>query len=124
MQPLTSLGELDTALARSVARPIVIFKHSHTCGTSAQAYDEIEDVLGRGLGAETFLVDVRAHRSLSQAIAARFNVRHESPQVLLIQNGAVRWHTSHFRVTADAIAAAVLQAGAVALPPAEEREPG
>jgi bacillithiol system protein YtxJ len=113
MQPLTNLGELDTALARAASRPIVIFKHSHTCGTSAQAYEEIADVLSRGLGAETFLVDVRAHRSLSQAIAARFNVRHESPQVLLIQAGAVRWHTSHFRVTADAIAAALQQAGAV-----------
>jgi len=110
MQPLTSLGELDTALAQSTTRPIVIFKHSQTCGTSAQAYEEIEEVLSRGLGADTFLVDVRAHRSISQAIAARFNVRHESPQVLLIQDGAVKWHTSHFRVTADAIAAALQEA--------------
>jgi bacillithiol system protein YtxJ len=110
MQPLTSLGELDTALARSSTRPIVIFKHSRTCGTSVQAFEEIEEVLSRGLGAETFLVDVRAHRGISQAIAARFHVRHESPQVLLIQDGAVRWHSSHFRVTADAIAAAVQRA--------------
>jgi len=48
-------------------------------------------------------VDVRAHRPLSQAIAARTEVTHESPQVLLLRRGVPRWHASHFAVTADAI---------------------
>lgn len=110
MNILTTLEDLDAALAQSATLPIVIFKHSATCGTSAQAYEEIEESLAMSLGAKTYLVDVLANRGLSQAIAARFKVRHESPQVLLIRDGVVSWQASHFRVTADAIAAAVRQA--------------
>jgi hypothetical protein len=34
-------------------------------------------------------------------------VRHETPQALLIQDGRVVWSASHFRVTADAVGAAL-----------------
>ncbi len=46
-------------------------------------------------------------RALSQSLAARVQVRHESPQLFVLQGGAVRWHESHWRVTAEAVRAAV-----------------
>ena len=109
---LTSLQELDAALAHSAQRPIVIFKHSSTCGTSAMAYEEIEawiDTLlgGTSVPIDVYVVHVQTSRAVSNAIATRLGVRHESPQVLLVHEGAVRWSASHFRVTAEAIAAAV-----------------
>jgi len=107
MRPLTTIEDLDAAIARSASHPIVIFKHSGTCGTSAMAYEEIEAVLASACGGDIYLVDVRADRVVSQTIAARFNVRHESPQVLVIQDGIVRWQASHYRVTAEAVIAAV-----------------
>jgi bacillithiol system protein YtxJ len=105
--PLTTDRELDAAIARSFERPIVIFKHSVTCGTSAYAHEEILDLLGGPLPVDVYLVNVHSHRATSNAVASRFGLRHESPQVLLIRDGALVWHASHHRVTSDEIAAAL-----------------
>jgi bacillithiol system protein YtxJ len=86
----------------------VIFKHSTTCGTSAYAHEEILDWLADGpLAVDVYLVDVHSHRATSKAVASRFALRHESPQVLLIRDGVLAWHASHHRVTSDEIAAAL-----------------
>jgi bacillithiol system protein YtxJ len=106
--PLVSAEQFDALLETSHQRPIAIFKHSGACGTSAQAYDELEAFLQDGSDAEVYLVDVLANRQLSQAITARFRVRHESPQVLVISKAEVRWHGSHFRVTAENVRKAIL----------------
>lgn len=76
--------------------------------TECQAYDEIQSLLcDPDFTADVHVVDVWAARFVSDAIAARFSVRHESPQVLLIMNNRVLWSASHFRVTAQAIRAAL-----------------
>ena len=51
-----------------------------------------------------FLVDVLSQRPLSQGIAARLGIQHESPQAILLRLGAPLWHASHDDVTADALA--------------------
>lgn len=107
--PLTTLDALDTAVAASFTQPIVIFKHSSTCGTSAEAYEELEPALAHGAVGEWYLVDVRASRPVSRAIAERFGIRHESPQLLLLVAGEVRWHASHYRVTRTGIDAALAE---------------
>ena len=105
---LTTPADLDEALERSSQRPIVIFKHSPTCGISAQAYESISEWLSvTSPGAEFFLLPVQASRALSIALAQKFNIRHESPQALVIDRGEVVWHGSHFRATANSIAAAL-----------------
>jgi len=38
-------------------------------------------------------------------------VRHESPQVLILKEGRVVWHASHYGVTATAVARELLRAG-------------
>lgn len=109
--PLEDLAGLDAALAKSETSPVLIFKHSTTCGLSAMAAEEVSDLLnGAAIDAEVFVVDVRGRRQVSNAIADRLHIRHESPQVLLIQNGVVRWHRSHASVTAAAIAQALQHA--------------
>jgi len=52
-------------------------------------------------------VTVQTGRELSNAVAKRLGVRHETPQALLIQAGRVVWSAAHFRVTAEAIEAAI-----------------
>lgn len=105
---LSTAAELELALERSSQVPIVIFKHSPTCGISAQALESISEWLSAASpAAEFFLVPVQASRALSTTLAQKFSIRHESPQALVIDGGQVVWHGSHFRATAGSIAAAL-----------------
>lgn len=105
---LQQIAEFDHLLAQSSERPLLLFKHSLTCGTSAEALDElIEHLNDDKLDAEYAIVTVQSHRELSNAISARLKVRHETPQALLIYDGRVIWSASHFRVTADAMQSAI-----------------
>jgi bacillithiol system protein YtxJ len=108
---LKTLADLDRFLEPSAA-PALIYKHSVTCGTSGMALEEVRDLLaGPPIDAPVGLVVVQSARAVSDAVAARFGVRHESPQILLVQDGRVVWHASHFRVTAQAITAALQRHG-------------
>jgi len=110
VRKITTLAQLDSALADSSIRPVLIFKHSVTCGMSLMAAEEVAELLDAGpVEADIHVVDVGVGREVSRAIEDRLKIRHESPQVLLIRNGAVLWHRSHAGVTAAAIARALKQ---------------
>ena len=106
---LENLEELDRLLSESHTRPLLLFKHSYSCGVSAEALDELvdhlnEDVIAAGMPEPQYaMVTVQTHRDVSNAVAARLGVRHETPQALLVRDGRVIWAASHFRVTADAM---------------------
>jgi bacillithiol system protein YtxJ len=104
MRSLTTLEALDGALAGAGDRPILFFKHSETCGLSLQAHEEVLSVLADpAWDVPVYLVSVQAARHVSNAIAARFGVRHASPQALLVRDGEVQWHTSHLAITVKAL---------------------
>jgi len=48
-------------------------------------------------------IDVVMQRNLSLALAEEVGVRHESPQLILLNNGKVAAHASHSRVTEDTV---------------------
>jgi bacillithiol system protein YtxJ len=105
---LISVDELDRVVAGSFARPVLFFKHSLTCGTSAWAHEELDALLdGPPIPIDVCVVHVQTGRALSNAIAERFGVRHQSPQALLVHNGEVVWHASHHGVTQAAMASAL-----------------
>ena len=102
------LTYFEDAIATSEERLVLLFKHSVTCGTSAQAYDELVDHLTTGQRTIQYaIVTVQTHRDLSDAVALRFKVQHETPQKLLIHRGQVVWEASHCSVTSEAIKAAI-----------------
>lgn len=110
---LEHVDELDRLLSESHTRPLLVFKHSFSCGVSAEALDELIDHLNADLSAaggpdpRYAIVTVQTHRDVSNAVTARLGVRHETPQALLIRNGRVVWAASHFRVTAEAVTKAL-----------------
>jgi len=106
---LQQIDEFDRLLAQSGERPLLLFKHSLTCGTSAEALDELIAHLDEKRRHDTdyAVVTVQTHREISNAVSARLGVRHETPQALLIRDRRVVWSASHFRVTADAVAKAL-----------------
>ena len=104
---LTTPDDFDRLIARSASGPVVVYKYSLTCGTSAAAFEEITELPSMLPDVPIGVVNVQTARSLSNYIANRMSVRHESPQVFIVSAGAVRWHASHFRVTANGIVAAL-----------------
>ena len=109
MRVLTSLDAFETALASAASDPVLFFKHSETCGLSLQAHEEMRDLVASpDWKVPVYLVSVQASRPVSNAMATRLGVRHASPQVLLVRDGVVEWHTSHLAITVDAVHAALL----------------
>lgn len=106
---LTTDDQLTAWLKRSEEGKVLLFKHSTACPISATAFQELESFLLSEVAknVETAMVHVIEHRAISNAIAERLGVKHESPQALLIEAGQVLWHTSHWDITQDALAQAV-----------------
>jgi bacillithiol system protein YtxJ len=122
LTPIHGLDELDQALGESLHRPLVLFKHSYSCGVSAEALDELLAHLSVKRGnARYAMVTVQTHREVSNAIAARLGVRHETPQALVVKDGRVVWSASHFRVNAEALEKALAQVPV--LPPMQTTTP-
>ena len=109
LTPLLDIVQLDRLLSESHTRPLVLFKHSYSCGISAEALDELVDHLKSSATAAGLpdlryaMVTVQTHRDVSNAVTTRLGVRHETPQALLVREGRVVWSASLFRVTADAV---------------------
>jgi bacillithiol system protein YtxJ len=100
LKPLRTLDDLEETIAASHTQPVLLFKHSHTCGVSAEAYDELLAHVERApRGVRYALVTVQTHRDVSNAVAAKLGVRHETPQAILVHGGKPLWTASHFRVT-------------------------
>jgi len=98
----------------STAEPLVIFKHSVTCGVSNSVKRRFDAFVEAHPDVPTRLVVVQQERALSDALEDRLRVRHESPQAIVVQRGQVLWHASHGGITADGLARAVSQAQRVA----------
>ena len=94
-KPLCTVSDLETAENRYV----FIFKHSTRCSISRMALDRLERNLK--VNAPAYYLDLLSYRELSNLISERFSVQHESPQVLIIKNGACTLHASHNAITAD-----------------------
>jgi bacillithiol system protein YtxJ len=105
---VNGLDELERLLVESSTRPLLLFKHSYTCGTSLEALDELVSHLNDAPGdAQYAMVTVQTHRDVSNAVSKRLGVRHETPQALLVHDGQVVWSASHFSVTARAVEHAI-----------------
>ena len=111
VEELTSMEQLDAVLQASVGEPQYLFKHSTTCPISSSAYREVEAYLrsrGEG-GPPVHLVKVIESRPVSNEIAARLGVTHQSPQMILVDNGAGIWNASHGSITASTLTAAAAE---------------
>jgi bacillithiol system protein YtxJ len=109
---LRGIDELERTLTDSHERPVLLFKHSFTCGISAEALDElrshIEENASTAVGYA--MVTVQTHREVCNSITERLGVRHETPQAILVRKGRAVWSASHFRVNAAEIQKALATA--------------
>ena len=93
---LTSMEQLDEIVERSKTKVQFVFKHSTRCGVSRMVINQFKK--GYPLSesdADLYYLDLLNYRSISGDIAEKFQVMHESPQLLVIKNGVVVAHESH-----------------------------
>ena len=109
---LSGIDELDRTLSDSHHGPVLLFKHSYTCGISAEALDELRSHIEQSDASAVryAVVPVQTHRHICNRITERLGVRHETPQAILVRDGRVVWSASHFRVNAAEIQKALAAA--------------
>lgn len=93
---LTSVGQLDEAAEASKTQKVILFKHSTRCSISASVLNKFEKMVGEEH--KLYFLDLIAHRDISAAIAEKFNVVHQSPQAVVLENGKVTQHDSHYGI--------------------------
>lgn len=102
--PLQFMGQLDEITALSDNKPAVIFKHSTRCSISRFALKQFEKEFALEDKVDAYFLDLLEHRDISNEIASRFNVYHQSPQLLLIKNGKSVYDVSHSDIDAKELA--------------------
>lgn len=103
---LNTLSDLERVIALSDERRIFIYKHSSACPISSRTYRTYHDYADKSkaeaapIFTEVFVIE---HRDVSNAVADRLGVRHQSPQLLLLSKRKTVWNTSHFDITKESI---------------------
>ena len=98
---LDEIKLLDVVDEISLSKPVVLFKHSTRCSISRFALKQFEAAFSYPEDKiDWYLLDLLNHRDISNEIAHRYNVQHQSPQILVIRNGKAIYHDSHDGISA------------------------
>ena len=100
---LTDEAQLNEIISKSQHKPQVIFKHSSRCSISSVALQRLQKAQQPD-SLDFYFLDLLAHRPLSNKVAEKFSVHHESPQILLIKNGKCIYDESHLGISMNDIA--------------------
>ena len=94
---LTDIHELEDVIKTSFSKNILIFKHSTRCIISKTVLRNFEKDSANEASEnlEFYCLDLIAYRNISNEIAQKFMIEHQSPQILLISKGTCVFNTSH-----------------------------
>ena len=97
---LEDLGQLNEIIIASEEKPVVIFKHSTRCSVSRMALKQFENEFNLQGKMDAYYLDLIENRAISNEIASKFGVVHQSPQLLVIKNGKCIYNISHSEIDA------------------------
>lgn len=101
---ITNETDLEQIVELSKSTTCLIYKHSTRCTMSEMMKFVLEDEWDFEEGEiQPFYLDILAHKSLAKKIADDFQVYHQSPQVLLIQNGECTYDEDHRDISVEEI---------------------
>ncbi len=86
---------LTLIIEKSNIKPTIIFKYSNNCGSSDRLKKEIES---KKLKQEIYLVTVQNQPVLSKNISEWFNIKHETPQIIVLDHGKVIYSADHNQI--------------------------
>ena len=102
-EQLKSQEDLDFYVQKSHEQKVLILKHSTRCSISFMAKGRLEDQWEDTLDVVPVYLDLISYRDVSNEIADRFNVIHQSPQVILLDKGEAVYSASHNEISVSAI---------------------
>lgn len=94
-QPLNEVAQLDRISEKSKTKTQLIFKHSTRCGISRMVMKQFVSAYDLDNNADLYYLDLLSYRDVSNEVGYKFQVMHQSPQLLVIRNGVVVAHASH-----------------------------
>lgn len=101
--------QLNQIVKDSYTKPVVLFKHSIRCGTSAMVKNQLENDWDLEEGTlDFYYLDLINHRNISNLIAQKFNVVHQSPQIIILKEGKAIFDTSHQMISVEGIKNGIL----------------
>lgn len=93
---LSDLSQLEQITEKSKTKTQVVFKHSTRCGISRMVMNQFVEAYGLTENdLDLYYLDLLNYREVSNEVGYKFQVMHESPQILVIKNGVVVTHASH-----------------------------
>lgn len=97
---LNNSSQLDSIITQSDMQPVLLFKHSTRCSISSTALNRLENKWAESTSKIIlpYYVDLLQFRDVSNEIANRFGITHESPQALIISKGKVIYAASHLEI--------------------------
>ena len=99
---ISSETDVEEALADSYGNKVVIFKHSTRCHISKRVLKNFEKQVKKSdKEAIYYFLDLLSYRSISDAIAERLEVQHQSPQMIVVENGIAVRNASHQNISLD-----------------------
>ena len=102
---LTSLDQLDKIVEESKTMPVAIFKHSTRCGISRMVINQFEksyDIEPNQM--KLYYLDLLSYRNISDEVGYKFQVMHQSPQLIVVKNGVAIANASHHSIQAGELA--------------------
>lgn len=102
--PLSSEKQIEEIKVASETSKVAIFKHSTSCGISKMVLKGFEREVQSQVGVKTkfYFLDLLKFRAVSNAVASKLNVTHQSPQLIVLDKGAVIYADSHSNISAEA----------------------
>ena len=97
---LTSVSQLDEIEDASNSKLVVLFKHSTRCSISRMALRQFENDFESNDQILPYYLDLLNHRDISNEIASKFSVVHQSPQLLIISKEKCIYNASHSDIAA------------------------
>lgn len=101
------MGQLDEIIEASKTKPQLLYKHSTRCGTCTVVRNQLDRQWSHDGKIDAWHLDLLKHRDISNTIADRFGVEHQSPQIIAIVNGAAIQHVSHGALSTEDLDALV-----------------
>lgn len=96
------MTDLENLFESSFVRPVILFKHSNSCGISAHVFEMTSEI-----DADIDLIVIQDHRDLSNSVAERTGYVHQSPQAFVLKNGVPVYHATHYGIDPKKIVEAV-----------------